>query len=70
MIIEFLAWEPKNGNMVDRRKTYQLFTTLPRLFQTASVELNHGLEVRAVSMDLKAVNLDGLVQKNASIRGR
>ena len=47
-----------------------MFTTLPRLFQTASVELNHGLEVRAVSMDLKAVNLDGLVQKNASIRGR
>ena len=56
--------------MVDRRKTYPLFTTRPKLFQTASMELNHGLEVRAVSMDLKAVNLDGLVQKNASIRGR
>ena len=33
-------------------------------------ELDHWLEVRAVSMDLKAINLDGLVQKNASIKGR
>lgn len=70
MIIEFLAWEPKNGNMVYRRKTYQLFTAHPKLFQTAPVELDHWLEVRAVSMDLKAINLDGLVQKNASIKGR
>ena len=47
-----------------------MFTTRPKLFQTAPMELDHWLEVRAVSTDLKAINLDGLVQKNASIKGR
>lgn len=57
MIIEFLAWEPKNGNLADRKKTYQLFTTHPNLFQSASLELDHWLEVSAVNMALKTINL-------------
>lgn len=57
MVIEFLAWEPKNGNLADRKKTYQLFTTHPNLFQSASLELDHWLKVRAVNMALKTINL-------------
>lgn len=57
MIIELLALEPKNGNMADRKKTWQLFAIRPKLRQTGIVELGYWLKVWAVNMDLKTINL-------------